>query len=103
VRPPVEHYLRCSVTIGDIVVEPGLELRAEDDDPAIAFMLKCLQSVATSIGKRAIDGPRMKACAAAEMLFEVNWPGRAWFVELHDAKLESWTQTFQPYGVPMNR
>lgn len=102
-RPPIEHYLRCSVTVGDFVVEPGLELRDDDSDDGIAFMLRCLESVATAVGRRAIDGPRMKACAAARTLFEINWPGRAWFLELHDAKLEHWTQTFQPYGLPMNR
>lgn len=103
-RPPVEHYLRCSVTVGEVVVEPGVELRPDDDsDETHEFMFRVLETVARSIAKRAQSGSRTKALHAAKVLFEINWPGRAWFVELHDAKLERWTQTFQPYGVPMNR
>lgn len=102
-RPPVEHYLRCSVCVVDIVVEPGLELRDDDSGDDFERMSFELASVAYKIGLRASTGQRVTACSSIAPIFEQRWPGRAWFVEIHDAKLERWTQSYQPYGIPRSR
>jgi len=100
-RPDVEHYVRCSVAVGDLRVEPGLELRAGDDFAELGERLACLaHAIGIMVGTTA---DRMAACEAFGPTFEQRWPGRAWFVEIHDAKLERWTQSFQPYGVPRSR
>lgn len=96
-RPPVEHYARCSVTVGALVIEPGLELRSDDD---LESMTNVLAAFAATIGSAAKVTPRMELLAMLPAMFEAAWPGRAFFVEIHDAKVERWTQTFQAYGLP---
>src|ERR1044071_2704441 len=97
VRPPVEHYVRCTVKVGELVIEPGLELREDDDferlSGALALLARC-------IGAQAAVTRRAKMCSLFAPVFEAAWPGRAWFVELHDARLARWTQSYQPFGIP---
>ena len=99
-RPPVEHYLRCSLAVGEFIVEPGLELREGDDCDRVWFEL---ERAAERLGLRAAEAPRSYVSTFAAAVFETWWPGRAWFVEIHDAKLKRWTQSYQPYGIPRNR
>lgn len=100
-RPEVEHYVRCSFTRGEFVVEPGLELRPGDDFDSLTGQLgRCAEWVASQVA-RGRDRAGAAQWLCAEM--EDRWPGRAWFCEIHDAKLERWTQSFQPYGLPRSR
>lgn len=98
-RPPVERYLRCSVTVGEYTVEPGLEWR--DGDNRLA-MLAQLDRIAASIARWSAAGEPMEVARSREPQFAALWPGRAWFVEVHSAD-GAWTQIFQPFGVPRNR
>lgn len=100
-RPAVEHYARCSVPSGGLVVEPGLELRDGDD---IGDLICQLETVAIAIGIMAGAVPdRSAVCTQLASVFEERWPGRAWFVEIHDAWFDRWTQSYQPYGIPRSR
>lgn len=101
-RSPVEHYIRCSVTVGGVIVEPGLEMREGDDLDRLSGQLAELAS-AIGAGVPHWGAERALHCASFGASFGALWPGRAWFVELHDAKLERWTQSYQPYGVPRAR
>lgn len=97
-RPPIERYLRCSVTVGKYTVEPGIEWRDGDDRLA---MLAQLDQIAASIARWAASGDPMEVARSRESQFAALWPGRAWFVEVHNG--DAWTQIFQPFGVPVNR
>lgn len=97
-RPPVERYLRCSVTVGGVTVEPGIEWR-EGDNRTVT--LQWLEHIASIIALRSADGDPMEVARSREPQFAALWPGRAWFVEVHNG--EAWTQIFQPFGVPRNR
>lgn len=99
-RPPVEHYARCTETIGDLIYEPGIEVRDGDDLPALRMGLACVVSV---LAGRVAERGQIAAMRSIGEFFERNWPGRAWFVEIHDAHDGSWTQSYQPYGIPRAR
>lgn len=81
-----------------MVVEPGLELRPGDDLDALT---ERIEHLAGGIGLGAqMEPDRARYLESLAVLFEELWPGRAWFVEIHDAKLSRWTQSYQPYGIP---
>lgn len=96
-RPPIERYVRCSVTRGAWTVEPGLEWREGDDFEALSGDLEVLACGLASI----VDTHRDPAAAArrGEVAFAARWPGRAFFIEVH-AVDGRWIQIYQPYGVP---
>ncbi len=98
-RPPIERYLRCTVTFGCWTVEPGLQYERGDQ---LAPLLLQLQSVICEAWKAAAptsidDVPKFND--AVEQLVIRLWPGRAWFLEVHHA-IAGWTQIYQPYGIP---
>ena len=95
-KPPVERYIRCSVTRGDWTVEPGLEWCDGDD-----FYSKVgdLKVVADAVAALACEGDPIRAAQRGEGVFARWWPNRAWFLEVH-ATDGSWTQSYQPYGIP---
>ncbi len=99
VKHPVEHYARCTVTSrSGLCVEPGIEVRDET--------LESLWLVLNSLALHAADMvERMGWKDALPLIradFEHIWPGRAWFVEIHDKEGRG-TQSYQPYGVPQRR
>ena len=98
-RPPIERYVRCSVTRGSWTVEPGIEWRTGDDFAAVSGLL---ERIAEDIALSALGGDPVEAAMRAEPTFEAWWPGRAFFVEVHDAA-GRWVQTYQPFGIPRNR
>lgn len=81
-----------------MVVEPGLELRRGDDLEALTAQLEHLAGGIGIVAPLEPDPARYLESLA--LLFEELWPGRAWFVEIHDAQLSRWTQSYQPYGIP---
>lgn len=98
-RPPIERYLRCSVTFGCWTIEPGLEYRADD---RLAPLLSQLQLVIGEAWKATApwsidDVPKLNE--TVERLVGERWPDRAWFLEVHH-DIAGWTQIYQPYGVP---
>jgi hypothetical protein len=107
-RPPCEHYARCTVTVVDdrpatpakrlleLTVEPGVEVRDGDDLDALWLVL---HSLALHIGDVVLRRGWTEAMQLVGVDFEHVWPGRAWFVELHDSA-GRWTQSYQPYGIP---
>lgn len=97
--PPIERYIRCSVTVGNWTVEPGIEWREGDDFNSVTEQLG---RIASAIARRAaMTYDPIRASRRHEPMFADAWPGRAFFVEVHDAKFERWTQTYQPYGIPL--
>lgn len=98
-RPPIERYVRCSVTHGDWTCEPGVEWRDGDNELA---MVRDLEVIACGVAEIAAHpaGP-MAAAKRAEPQFARWWLDRAFFIELHDTR-GRWVQIFQPYGVPRN-
>jgi hypothetical protein len=96
-RPPIERYARCSVKGNGWIVEPGIEWREGDCFDPLVFELELIANAV--VGVAPLAGP-MDAARIAEPMFAARWPGRAYFVEVHDEKFERWTQIFQPYGVP---
>lgn len=109
VRPPLERYIRDSLTFGDaITVEPGLEYRASDDLPELrARLAERVRAVALAVEARIapIDGWQPEdvqpLALALERELAAVWPDRAWFCEIHHVQ-GWWTQIFQPYGLPKN-
>lgn len=99
-RPPIERYVRCSATRGAWTVEPGLEWREGDDFDELTDALRTLADMVAICVERT-DDP-FEPCRTLENTFAHDWPGRAFFIEVHDTD-GRWTQTYQPYGVPMNR
>lgn len=91
---PIERYVRCSVLRGDWIIEPGLEWREGDNFDDLSSRLRCL------VADMPVNGDPMEAARRSEPTFQAMWPGRAFFVEVHDAHGDRWTQIFQPYGVP---
>ena len=98
-RPAVERYARCTLTYGAWTVEPGIEWREGDD---FAALTRGLRDLAGAIGLAAAMADPMTAARAAEHRFEATWPGRAFFLEIHD-DAGAWTQIYQPYGIPRTR
>lgn len=96
-RPPCEEYARCTVTVGELTVEPAIEVR--DDDDTLEAMWLTLNSFALHIADLVKHHGWRSAMRSMRADFEYVWPGRAWFVELHDTA-GRWTQSYQPYGVP---
>lgn len=98
-RPPIERYLRCSLTFGAWTVEPGLQY---DRGEKLSALLGQLQRAVGEAWNAASpvdidDVPKLNdAVEAAVMLL---WPDRAWFVGVHH-DVAGWTQIYQPYGVP---
>lgn len=100
-RPPVERYFRCSSTTADFEVDAGIEMRTGDDAELMAAQLS---AVALTVARRAQSvADVVRSSEAVAPIFEATWPGRAYFVEIHDARSRAWTQVFQPFGVPRNR
>lgn len=97
--PPIERYIRCSVTVGNWTVEPGIECREGDDFNAVTEQLG--QIAGTIAARTQRTGDPIGSARAHETYFADSWFGRAFFIEVHDAKCERWTQTYQPYGVPL--
>lgn len=95
-RPGCEDYARCTVTVGALTVEPGIELRRGDD---LEVMWVVLRSFALHVADLVRDLGWVPALEQVRLDFEHVWPGRAWFLELHDTD-GRWTQSYQPYGVP---
>ena len=98
-HPPIERYIRCSMTAAGWTVEPGIEWREGDDFDAIT---RRLQSIALTIAERS-EGNPMAASRHGESMIALRWPGRAYFIEIHDAECLRWTQSYQPYGLPRHR
>lgn len=98
-RPPIERYVRCSVTRGAWTVEPGIEWREGDNWDAITGDLEVLACGIASAASTH-DEP-MRAVIRGEEAFTIRWPDRAFFIEVHAAD-GRWTQTYQPYGIPRN-
>jgi len=99
----IEHYARCTQTVHGYVIEPGLELRDGDDLDALIVEL---EAFARWVGAELYAQPareRLDVCRGAADESERRWPGRAFFVEMHDAEFGRWSQTFQPYGLPRAR
>lgn len=102
-RPPVETYARCSVTRGDLTIEPGVELRPADDAGTV---VRELREIADGVC-RDIEALRGKhphldvaaRCAARRIRMQFG-DDRAYFVEVYRGA--GWVQIFQPYGVPRN-
>ena len=99
IRPPIERYIRCSVTRGAWTVEPGIEWRDQDDFEALSGDLEVLAAGLASLA----DTHRDPAAAArrGEAAFAGRWPDRAFFIEIH-ATDGRWVQIFQPFGIPRN-
>lgn len=93
---PIERYIRCSVTRGSWTVEPGLEWRDGDNFDALCGDLRV---IAAAVADLAGVNDAIGAAQRAESVFRRWWPGRAFFVEVHDVE-GRWTQTFQPFGMP---
>lgn len=97
-RPPIERYVRCSVTVGGLTVEPGIEWREGDNYEVVAGDLAVIGEAIVRCG-----GPDpMQAARRGENAIAARWPGRAFFIEIHDTA-GRWTQTYQPYGMPRFR
>lgn len=98
-RPPIERYLRCTVTFGAWTVEPGLQYdRAERMAPLLSQLQLAIVEAWKAAAPASIDDvPALNE--AVEQLVTRLWPDRAWFLEVHHA-IAGWTQIYQPYGVP---
>lgn len=99
IRPPVERYLRCTVTFGSWTIEPGLQY---DRGERLAPLLSQLQLAIGEAWKAAApvsidDVPKLNE--RVEQLVTRLWPDRAWFLEVHHTTA-GWTQIYQPYGIP---
>lgn len=98
-RPPIERYVRCSVTVGTWTVEPGVEWREGENCELLAGEL---ETIARQITLLQHHFDPMAASMMGERAFAAQWPGRAFFIEIHDVA-GRWTQTYQPYGMPRFR
>lgn len=98
VRPPRETYVRASRPCerAGWVVEPGVEFRDGDSFEQMRSDLYQCCYTADVNGHYTLVG----MAEAVGYLIELNWPGRAYFVEVHGP--EGWIQIFQPFGVPRN-
>jgi hypothetical protein len=97
-RPGCEDYARCTVTVGALTVEPGIEIRIGDD---LESMWVVLRSLALHVADLVRVHGWMPTLELVRLDFEHVWPGRAWFLEIHDTH-DRWTQSYQPYGIPRN-
>lgn len=97
-RPPVELYARCTLDLpGGLTVEPGLEWR---DGEALDQLSNALLDV---VAEASLDVAGYRDLnTAVRAAIELAWPDRAWFVEIHGSD-GSWTQQFQPFGMPRSR
>lgn len=99
-RPPIERYVRCSVTRGAWTVEPGIEWCEGDSFEALSGDLEVLAAGLASLTDTHRDP--ISASRRGEAAFAQRWPGRAFFIEVHSTD-GRWVQVFQPFGVPRNR
>ena len=107
-RPPVERYVRLTLTDSDMTFEPGLSWVDGED---IGVLSDRLRHVCEALLYRVtrevcpIDGWDIADFEVIASHFEESmreyWPDRAWFCEVHGG--DTWVQIFQPYGVPKNQ
>lgn len=96
----VEHYARRTVAVNGLTVEPGVELREEDDFAALQDDLfefaRWVGSLSVLFTESRLELLRTMATAA-----NARWQGRAWFVEIFDED-GNWSQSYAPMGMPRN-
>lgn len=101
-RPPVERYARTSITVDGITFEPGVQYERGEDSQVMSRRLRDLTARAVNSIRIPLERVPFDTIAHdIEIEIAMEWPGRAYFVEIHD-DASSWTQIFQPYGVPRN-
>lgn len=100
--PPIERYVRCSMQRGDWTVEPGIEWREGDSYEVVAGDLAVIAAVIAEAIVRFNSSDPMPSGQWGERAMAARWPGRAFFIEIHDTA-GRWTQIFQPYGLPRSR
>jgi hypothetical protein len=98
-RPPVESYVRSSLVFDGWTYEPGIEWREGDDRER----LECYLTLVTEgmfVNAKPTDTPEERGREVGRLI-EIAFLGeqRAYFVEVF-APDGTWSQTFQPYGVP---
>lgn len=102
-RPPIERYVRCSVSVfgtknrvigsieAGLLVVPGMNHRALREE-----LRSVLDDACVSCRDREdADG----LTALCESLITERWPSAAWFVEVWQED-EALTQVYAPFGMP---
>lgn len=101
-RPPVERYARTSFAIDGLTIEPGIEYELGEDSQALSRRLREVAARAVSEIRIPVERiPFDNLAVDIERAITATWPGRAYFIEIHD-DAGCWTQIFQPFGVPRN-
>lgn len=102
-RPPIERYVRCSVTvfgsknraIGSI--EAGLLVTPSQDHRALREELRHVLDDACVACRDREDADELTQLC--ESMIAGRWPAHAWFVEVWNED-EALTQVYAPYGMP---
>jgi hypothetical protein len=102
-RPPVERYARTTITVDGVTLEPGVQYERGEDSQGMSRQLRAVTARAVNSIRIPLDRVPFDALVGdLEAAITNEWPARAWFVEIHDEH-GSWTQIFQPYGVPQDQ
>lgn len=101
-RPPIEKYVRTTVTEHGYTLEPAVEWR---DGDSFAHIVELLAAIAGAVAgaSRHVGDDAMECAIDLGGTIAVRWPDRAYFVEVWQEGQSGFAQVFQPFGIPRNR